>query len=216
MSVGSIDAFDLDHTLIKANASFRFGAYLFRKKVFNVLDLISLLSFYARFKFFGMPVYELHHKAFQTLFKGRLLLQMRTYVDSFLDEHLVELFYPPAIERLRDAQHQDHVTAIFSSSPDFLVEPIAKRLGVHYWGGSSYDVGSTGCFQAVSKVLEGEDKVTLLQRLVEGLGVGLDSVTVYSDSMLDLPFLKAAGKAVAVNPDKELRALSVQQGWEVI
>ncbi len=211
-----VDAFDLDHTLITVNASFRFGTYLFRKKVFNLFTMISLITYYGRYKFFGMPVLELHHKSFRKLFAGRLRQQVIQHVEDFLDEYLHTLFYAPAVERLRLAQQEQHVTAIFSSSPDFLVAPIARRLGVHHWRASRYAVNSCGAFETIKDVLQGEEKATLLSALVEDLGVGLDAATVYSDSVLDLPFLKAAGKAVAVNPDKTLRAVSRQQGWEVI
>jgi HAD superfamily phosphoserine phosphatase-like hydrolase len=217
LSVGAyVEAFDLDHTLIKENASFRFGAYLFRKKVFSFFTFLSLIIYYGQYKFFGMSVYDLHHKTFKRLFEGRLCHPIKLYVDAFLDEHFDQLIYQPAMTRLREAQEGQRFTAIFSSSPDFLVEPIAKRLGVHYWKASQYHVNSSGAFQNISKVLEGHDKATLLEILVHDLGLGLESATVYSDSMLDLPFLKAAGKAVAVNPDKKLRTLCLQEGWEMI
>ncbi len=211
-----VDAFDLDHTLITANASFRFGTYLFRKKAFNLLTMLMLASYYTRYKFFGMTVKDLHLKSFHRLFQGRLKKQVDAQVESFLDENLDKLFYGPAIDRLRTAQKEHHVTAIFSSSPDFLVGPIAARLGVKHWGASRYAVDNFGVYETVAGVLEGEEKATMLGALVKDLGVGLDAATVYSDSLLDLPFLQAGGRAVAVNPDKRLRALSQEQGWEVI
>lgn len=211
-----VDAFDLDHTLIKVNASFRFGAYLFRQKAFSFFTMLLLIGYYARYKFFGMPVFELHHKTFQKLFEGRLCRQVSQQVEAFLDESLDKLFYAPALARLRLAQQEHHVTAIFSSSPDFLVEPIARRLGVQYWRASHYAVNSCGAFTTVADVLQGEEKASLLMALVKDLGVGLDAATVYSDSLVDVAFMQAAGKAVAVNPDKGLRALCRKQGWEVI
>lgn len=211
-----VDAFDLDHTLIDGNASFCFGTYLFRKKLFNVPTMLSLIFYYGRYKFFGMPVGKLHHKSFEKLFAGRLCRQIKQYAEAFLDEYLEKLIYAPALARLRYAQNNDHVTAIFSSSPDFLVESIAKRLGVQHWQATRYAVDATGYFDMVANVFEGEDKATALHALVRDLGVGPEATTVYSDSVLDLPFLKAAGKAVAVNPDKGLRAVCQQQGWEVI
>ncbi len=211
-----VDAFDLDHTLISGNASFSFGKYLFRKKVLGALTFFSLILFYLRFRFFRMPVQDLHHKSFKLLLQGRLSHQVCGMVESFLDEYLDRMIYQPALDRLRLAQSRDHVTAIYSSSPDFLVAPIAKRLGVRHWQGTKYSINSQGCFESIEQVLDGPDKATLLSALVQNLGVGLDATTVYSDSSMDLPFLRAGGRAIAVNPDKRLLAASIQEGWEVI
>ena len=41
-------------------------------------------------------------------------------------------------------------------------------------------------------------------------------IVAYSDSILDLPFLLAAGRQVAVRPDRALRKLCAERIWEVI
>ena len=37
----------------------------------------------------------------------------------------------------------------------------------------------------------------------------------YSDSITDLPMLEAVGHPVVVNPDRELRRIAVERGWEI-
>jgi hypothetical protein len=46
-------------------------------------------------------------------------------------------------------------------------------------------------------------------------GYDLDRCYAYTDSITDLPMLSTVGHAVAVNPDRELRAAAVAMGWEV-
>jgi phosphoserine phosphatase len=38
----------------------------------------------------------------------------------------------------------------------------------------------------------------------------------YSDSASDIPLLAACGQAVAVNPDRRLRAHAVAAGWPIV
>jgi phosphoserine phosphatase len=61
-----------------------------------------------------------------------------------------------------------------------------------------------------------EGKATFLQALSTKMGIPIDEITAYSDSFLDLPFLKEAGHAVGVNPDNKLRAMCNQYQWDII
>jgi hypothetical protein len=47
-------------------------------------------------------------------------------------------------------------------------------------------------------------------------GLDLDESFGYSDSMSDQPMLERVGCAVAVNPDKPLRALALEREWEIL
>ena len=55
-----------------------------------------------------------------------------------------------------------------------------------------------------------------MERLAGERGYDLALCTAYSDSVSDLPFLEAVGTAVAVNPEKHLRAVAVARGWRIV
>ena len=210
-----VSAFDLDHTLITVNASFRFGAYLYKKGTFPLSVLLSLLSYYTAYKFFRMPVEALHRLCFKKLFLGRSESEILAHAKAFANEYIDELIYPPALARLRDAQDKGHYTAIFSASPDFLVAAIAQKLNIpHFWG-SDYRVNK-GLYSEISTILEGSAKASLLAEWLQQLGLVNSASTVYTDSVQDAPFLRAAGTAIGVNPDKKLKKLCLSEGWEVI
>jgi phosphoserine phosphatase len=44
----------------------------------------------------------------------------------------------------------------------------------------------------------------------------LSGATAYSDSVSDMPLLTAAGRPVAVNPDRRLRRQARSNGWPVL
>jgi HAD superfamily hydrolase (TIGR01490 family) len=210
-----LSLFDLDHTLLKANASFKFGAFLYHQNVFSFPIMLKLVGTYFlhHLNFIGLE--EVHKRIFKTLFLGRTFSSIQQFIQPFLKEEIPPLLFSPVIERLNKAKVEGHYTAILSSSPDFLVKNIAEFLGVDAWYGTQYIVENQ-CFCRLASIMQGEEKAAHLKILSDRLGISSLNTTVYSDSYLDLPFLKAAGKAVAVNPDKKLRAICVEREWEIL
>ena len=61
-----------------------------------------------------------------------------------------------------------------------------------------------------------EGKARAVRELAQAQGLDLAASYAYSDSESDLPFLRAVGHPVAVNPDAELARVAREQGWEVL
>jgi HAD superfamily phosphoserine phosphatase-like hydrolase len=211
-----LSVFDLDHTLLTANSSYCFGIYLYRKKFFSFVTLFQCLSYYTRHKLFGMSIENLYQKTFLSLFKDRNMQEIENFAISFLDQEFQYMLYLPVIQRLIEAQQNGHYTVILSSSPDFLVRPIAARLGVHAWKASLYTKDQMGKINGISEVIEGHRKANYVHLLMEDLKIANSCTAVYSDSYLDLPVLKIAGKAIGVVPDRHLRKICLKNGWEII
>lgn len=207
--------FDLDHTLLNANSSFRFGSFLYRHKFFSFKTLLGCLSDYIRHKWLGMTIHDLHAQTFARLFEGCLLADIDHYVDIFLTESLNDMLHEPVVQRLKVAQKQGDYILILSSSPDFLVKEIARRLQVMDWKATIYESDQQGVLIAVH-VMCGEDKAQYVKKLADQMSLSRSDITVYSDSHLDLPILKMAGQAVAVGPNFYLKRLCLQNGWEIL
>jgi hypothetical protein len=47
-------------------------------------------------------------------------------------------------------------------------------------------------------------------------GIDLAASYAYSDSLSDLPMLRAVGNPVAVNPDPPLAAIANEEGWQTL
>lgn len=137
-------------------------------------------------------------------------------MEEFLSQYFDDLIYQPAMEQLKRAQKEGHLTVILSSSPDFLVEPIAQRLGVNLWKSTQYAIDKDGLFCKIAELMLGEDKACFITSLQMQKGSLRQDVSAYSDSYLDLPFLLAAGTAIGVNPDRKLRAICHTKHWRVI
>lgn len=135
---------------------------------------------------------------------------------AFVELYFSQLLYPPALQRLTLAQDLGHYTVILSASPSFLVKFFAEKLRVDDWKASEYLVNKKRQLCGVAFILEGDGKALYTREVAEKRGFSRESVTVYSDSYLDLPFLMIAGRAVVVNPNSRLKRIASEFHWEII
>jgi HAD superfamily hydrolase (TIGR01490 family) len=212
----ALSVFDLDHTLLSANCSFKFGSFLYRNKLISSRTLCACLIYYARHKWFNLSLNQVHRQIFNCLFKDKLKKTIEVEALRFLEENLRNLYYEPVLNRLQKAQDAGHYIVILSSSPDFLVGPIAKKLNVNEYKPTIYQADKNGYFNQIDHVLDGDDKANHVLSLQKKFNIPKESVTVYSDSYLDLPVLKIAGKAIGVVPDGYLRRVCLLEKWEII
>lgn len=208
--------FDLDHTLFKVNSSFCFGMYLYRHGFFSSFRMLQLGLSYFLHKVGILPIATLHSNVFQHLFLGHPLIFFEQQVRSFLEENFQKMLYLPAIDRLKKAQAEGHFVAILSNSPNFLVKAIAQKLNVEQVEASVYGVNDNGCFSHIEHIVQGETKAAWVAMATEKLEIAKQNISVYSDSILDLPFMQNAGVAIGVNPDRKLRAVCQKYHWEII
>lgn len=212
----SLSAFDLDHTLFSDNGSYRFGLYLCKRKLLPYKSLAFILSCNIRHAVGLLSIVNLHESAFIRLFKGRSQVMVKEWTEDFLQENFDNLLYSPAIKKLKSAQKAGHLTAILSSSPDFLVEPIAKKLNVPIWKSTQYTIDKDQRFSQIKNLMLGHDKAQVLNQLMQYYQISKQETFAYSDSHLDLPFLLAAGFPCGVNPNRKLKSLCKRHHWPMI
>jgi len=211
-----ISAFDLDFTLLNDNSSYRFGRYLCAQKHIPRSFLFFITWCHISFLFGWMSLPQLHENAFKKLFYKKKASLIEKWVEEFLALQFNDLLYQPAIQKLKAAQLAGHLTVILSSSPAFLVKPIAKLLNVPVWKSTEYQIDDDGDYSHINSLMLGETKASFIQGLQSQNGLTSEDVIAYSDSHFDLPFLFAAGAAVGVNPDRKLRAICRQNQWPII
>ena len=117
-------------------------------------------------------------------------------------------------------RHQDagREVWIVSASGSAMVDSLAAVLGMDGGIGTRYEVGPDGSYTGAidGPFVYGEGKVEAIEILAADRGLDLTDSWSYSDSISDLPMLRAVGSAVAVNPDRELRRIANQEGWQVM
>lgn len=212
----AISFFDLDKTLLSINSSFYFCYYLFRKGVFSSSYLATSFLYYLRHKFFHLSVEDLHKAIFDKLLRGFSLETLENEMESFIEDKLKAMVYLPVFSQLKLAQQLGHYTVILSNSPTFIVSAMARFFSVDEWRGTEYAIDKDQKLCHIATLMLGEEKAKCMMQIAKKFNIANDSITAYSDSFEDLPFLLAAGKPIAVNPDKRLRQFAKKQNWEIL
>ncbi len=211
-----LSIFDLDRTLLKTNLSFKFYLYLYKKKIFNKKSIFEQIYFFIRFKYFNMSLRALHELIFNKSLKNKSYEDLIGHIDVFLDKYLDRLFYLPAIKKLQEAILNNHYIALFSSSPFFLVKPIANILKINEYKATLYDLDEESKFKKINLIVDGKQKAKYAQMLIEKLKITKDQLYVYSDSIEDLELFEIAANKIAVKPCKKLYKIAKKNNWEII
>jgi HAD superfamily hydrolase (TIGR01490 family) len=104
---------------------------------------------------------------------------------------------------------------VLTASPMEVAEMVASGLGAHCGIGTRSEVVAgryTG--RLIGPVCYGMAKVESLDAAT--VQPCWASSTAYSDSVSDLPLLRAVGKAVVVRPDRHLRREAAFNGWQFL
>jgi phosphoserine phosphatase len=62
----------------------------------------------------------------------------------------------------------------------------------------------------------GEGKAVAIREMAASDGIDLTESWAYSDSVSDLPMLRAVGHPVVVNPDANLTGIAREEGWDIM
>lgn len=107
--------------------------------------------------------------------------------------------------------------ALLSGSLQVLVDELKDLLGADLSIGGTLEVES-GRFTGKKTGLHpfGKDKVAALFKQVWPESVDWENSWALADRYSDLPVLELVGRPVAVNPDRRLRKVARERGWEII
>ncbi|SPN74024.1 HAD hydrolase, family IB [Chlamydia serpentis] len=122
-------------------------------------------------------------------------------------------FYTPVLEKLEEAfADTTGQVILFSSSPDFIVGPIAQQLGISSWYASCYRDESAE--QTIDKkCLTGDKKAQILSYIKK---INQAKSHTFSDHILDLPFLMLGEEKTVVRPQGRLKKMAKKYYWNIV
>ena len=126
--------------------------------------------------------------------------------------------YPQMLAEIYAHQDAGRPTFIVSAAGNGVVEQLAHVLGMDGGIGTCYEVDGEGNFtgRLDGPFVYGEGKVTAMREFAARHEIELAESYAYSDSLSDLPMLRAVGNPVAVNPDPPLAAIAREEKWQVL
>jgi phosphoserine phosphatase len=208
--------FDLDYTLAKGNISYEFGQHLFKRKYFSLPICVCLIVSYLLHKIGLLSVKNVNKFCFFLIFRGHLKNKIEEEADLFFADNIDRLFRPEMLEILKNAHSRKSKTWILSSSPEFLVRPIARILSCTNYYATRYLEDKDARFVCVSSVFDGKKKSEVLKNFIKDNPSVTWNVTVYTDSYLDYQLLECANVPIAVCPDRKLKQIAGEKGWTIL
>ena len=209
--------FDLDKTIVARSSPLALGRSFFREGLISRSWLVK--SIYAQLMFNLMGADEDKMLRMQQeaakMTEGWDAAKVRQVVADVLEDVITPLIYAEALELLHDHRSAGRLVCIVSSSPEEIVEPLAKMVGVEDFIASRPFIENGKYTGRLEFYAYGSHKAEAMRELARDLGADLEGSYAYSDSATDLPMLEAVGNPVAVNPDKELRRIATERGWQI-
>jgi HAD superfamily hydrolase (TIGR01490 family) len=141
--------------------------------------------------------------------------KVRSVVAEVLEQLISPLMYAEALELIHDHRAAGRLVCIVSSSPEEIVEPLARMLHVDRWIATKPGISEGLYTGELEFYCYGPYKADAIRELAADLGIDLKGSFSYSDSVTDLPMLEVVGHPIVVNPDRELRKVARDRGWQI-
>ena len=221
MSHADLCLFDLDDTLLPIDSDHAWGEFVTR---LGWVDAAAFArrndAFYAQYKAGELDIHEYIAFATEPL-RARTPAQAEAAHNRFMAEVIAPMLRPAALDLVRAHQARGDLVALVTATNDFITAPIARAFGIAELIAVRLARGAGG---TITGRIEGtpsyrEGKVTRVQEWLAGRGAtwaDFGRISVYSDSVNDLPLLERATDPVATNPSPALLAIARTRGWRVL
>lgn len=211
--------FDLDKTIIAKSSTLAFTKPLFRAGLLNRTSLFKAGVAQAYYQMFGADHDQLERvrEELAELTAGWSREEVRDLVEETVEEVVSPLVYAEALAIIDEHRRAGRRVVVISSSPVEIVVPLCRFLGLDDVIGSRPEIGADGRYTGeIDFYAYGPGKADAMEELAAAEGIALADSFAYSDSITDLPMLEVVGHPVAVNPDKELRAIAEDRDWQIL
>jgi HAD superfamily hydrolase (TIGR01490 family) len=213
--------FDLDDTLLPIDSDHAWGEFMIRLGWVDEADFRTRNdAFYEQYKRGQLDVHA--YIAFAT--EPLRARDARTLAEGharFMREVVAPQIRPAALELVRSHRCRGDLVGLVTATNEFITAPIAAAFGIAHLIALELERDAqgryTGRIRGTPTYREGK-----VVRVGEWLAAqGRDwgdfaAITVYSDSMNDLPLLARAHHPVATNPSPALEALARERHWRIL
>ena len=211
--------FDLDKTLMAGSSGMQFARVATRHGIVSRRLLASWGAEHLRYRLRGTTDERTTDvlRVARDLISGvpaRSLERMNPEVMAAI----LPRVYPQMLDEVYAHQDAGRATFIVSAAGNGVVEPLAAVLGMDGGIGTRYEVGEDGAFTGRfdGPFVYGPGKVEAMEAFAAEHGIDLAASYAYSDSISDLPMLRAVGHPVVVNPDQPLAEIAREEGWQTM
>jgi HAD superfamily hydrolase (TIGR01490 family) len=211
--------FDLDKTLMAGSSGMQFARVATRQGIVGRRQLASWALEHLRYRLRGTT----DERTAEVLKVARGLISgvPAKTIERMGPEVMAAILprvYPQMLAEVHAHQDGGRPAFIVSAAGNDVVESLARVLGMEGGIGTRYEVDGEGAFtgRLEGPFVYGAGKVEAMEAFAARHEIDLATSYAYSDSLSDLPMLRAVGNPVAVNPDPALAEIARGEGWQVL
>jgi HAD superfamily hydrolase (TIGR01490 family) len=213
--------FDLDDTLLPLDSDHAWGEFVIQLGWVDAAEFKRRNdTFFAQYKAGRLDVHAYIAFATEPL-RARPQAEVDAAQARFMVEVIAPALRPAALDLVREHQRRGDLVALVTATNEFITAPIARAFGIADLIAVRLARGPggtiTGCIDGTPSYREG--KVVRIEEWLTTLGLAWSDfarISVYSDSVNDLPMLERATDAVATNPSPALEAIAHERGWRLL
>lgn len=213
--------FDLDDTLLPLDSDHAWGQFMVGLGWVNEVEFGRRNhEFFAQYQAGQLNIHD--YIAFaSTPLRARSRAELNAAQAQFMAQVITPQIRPQARALVATHQAQGDLVALVTATNDFVTVPIAAAFGIAHLLAVRLqrDAGGnmTGSIEGTPSYREG--KVLRVNQWLAEQGAKLQDfsrISVYSDSLNDLPLLEEATDPVATNPSAALETLARERQWRIL
>jgi putative phosphoserine phosphatase/1-acylglycerol-3-phosphate O-acyltransferase len=209
--------FDLDGTLIDGYSAVVIYRDRIRKRDVGLVELGQTLGLALDMRLRGADLDALAAYAVKSL-AGRQEEDLEEWGERLFRQEIAGMIYPGARRLVEAHRRAGHRLVLASSATWFQVGPVARDLEFDEVLCTRAEVSADGMLtgELAGGTLWGQAKALAVESYAAAAGVSLDWSYAYSNGAEDVPFLAVVGSPCALNPDGDLPAAALLQGWPIL
>ncbi|RTL00933.1 MAG: HAD-IB family hydrolase [Proteobacteria bacterium] len=209
--------FDMDHTLIPADSGTLWAQFLYEQGRLSDEQMATREKFLHQYNAGTLKVEDAYS------FDIGVLSSLGEDAPELLTEYFQHRVLPIISQAARDKVqfHLDagHYVVMITATLEEMARPVAEFFGMHHLIGGKAKRDASGNYTGELEDLGpcmGRGKLVHLEDWLTTSGNNPSEYTFYSDSHNDLPLLEQVDTPIAVDPDDSLRAIAVENNWQII
>ena len=208
--------FDLDNTILKIDSDYEMVNYLIDKNF--ILEKYRKINkdYFNSYEDGSININNFSEFSLKP-FVGMTQKDINFIFDDFYYKIIEPSYNMNLIKRINEHKKASQETLLASATNSLIVSYVAEKLGFKNFISSEVVFRNGKCTGKVKKPYAlGEGKLKLVKKFFSNYNFNLNKACFYSDSINDLPLLKAVHMPIAVNPDKNLKNFAKSNNWMII
>jgi HAD superfamily hydrolase (TIGR01490 family) len=209
--------FDMDHTLFDNDCDLSWKQFMVAEGLAPDDECDAAWDYWLRYVDGKLPVTEFLEFQLRQ-FKGKTPEEMIPLVERHYSERVQGREYPQAMEAVAMYREMGIPIVMLTATNLPVSDAVRRGVGLDDTIGTRMELDASGRYTGR---IDGdycylEGKVERAEAFCAERGLSLDRAVYYGDSQADIPMLRRAARAIAVNPKAPLLQEAKQRGWTIV